>query len=142
MPCIGRRRTRETAHCLAETDYKRQKCESIHCLAEADEEDQQDDQQEAVEAPVKTQYHVWIHTSSCRGAGTEGRVSIELHGQGGSSGLQPLQAANDDAFARSQVTRVINQSVLTFDQFLTFVFWDSSGESTDNNWEGMFVYEV
>jgi hypothetical protein len=54
-------------------------------------------------------------------------VSIELHGQGGSSGLQPLQAANDDAFARSQVTRVINQSVLTFDQVLTSVFGTHQG---------------
>lgn len=88
------------------------KCESVRCLAEADEEEQEDEQPEAVEAPVKTEYHVWIHTSSCRGAGTQGRVSIELHGQGGSSGLQPLHEANDGAFARSQVTHV-HSSLLT-----------------------------
>ena len=86
--------------------------ESIQCLAEADEEGQQDGQQEAAEAAVKTEYHVCIHTSSCRGAGTQGRVSIELHGQGGSSGLQPLHPANDDAFARSQVT-YMHVSLLT-----------------------------
>lgn len=91
---------------------KETSCESMHCLAEADEEDQQDERQEAVEAAVKTEYRVWVHTSSCRGAGMQGRVSIELHGQGGSSGLQPLHAANDDAFARSQVTHT-HVSLLT-----------------------------
>ncbi|DBA69854.1 TPA: hypothetical protein ACH3X2_012566 [Trebouxia sp. C0005] len=77
-------------------------CRDLSLSPEADEEDQQDERQEAVEAAVKTEYRVWVHTSSCRGAGMQGRVSIELHGQGGSSGLQPLHAANDDAFARSQ----------------------------------------
>ncbi|DBB10366.1 TPA: hypothetical protein ACH3X3_001925 [Trebouxia sp. C0006] len=77
-------------------------CRDLSLSSEADEEHQQDEQQEAVEAAVKTEYRVSIHTSSCRGAGMQGRVSIELHGQGGSSGLQPLAPANDDAFARSQ----------------------------------------
>lgn len=50
---------------------------------------------------VMADYTVWVHTSNCQGAGTEGRVAIELHGQGGSCGMQDLEGA---PFARGQVT--------------------------------------
>ena len=49
-------------------------------------------------------YNVWVHTSGCQGAGTEGRVAIELHGQEGSSGMQQLDTQQDAAFARGKVT--------------------------------------
>lgn len=63
-------------------------------------------QEDEAAAAVMSEYCVWVHTSSCKGAGTQGRVSIELHGRGGSSGMQLLQAQHDGAFARGQVRPV------------------------------------
>ena len=47
-------------------------------------------------------YKVWVHTSSCPGAGTDGVVSVELHGASGSSKQQELDAP-PGAFARGKV---------------------------------------
>lgn len=47
-------------------------------------------------------YKVWVHTSSCPGAGTDGVVSMELHGASGSSKQQVLDAP-PGAFARGKV---------------------------------------
>ena len=53
--------------------------------------------------PQPAEYRVWTHTSSTKGAGTQGRVSIQLLGREGSSGMQPLDAQHDGAFGRGQV---------------------------------------
>ena len=57
-------------------------------------------------------YTVWVHTSNDRRAGTDGRVAIELHGQGGSSGLQWLHPQQDAPFSRGKVTTIAQHSAI------------------------------
>ena len=75
---------------------------------EQEEEALQEEEAEPEEADkaagaVMAEYQIWVYTSSCKDAGTTGRVSIELHGQGGSSDMQPLVSQQNGAFARGQV---------------------------------------
>ena len=57
------------------------------------------------------EYKVWVHTSACNGAGTEGPVLLELHGQQDSSGLQRLDLQQGHSFAKGQVnTALLNDS--------------------------------
>lgn len=53
--------------------------------------------------PIMAEYRLWLHTSSHKGAGSKGSVSIELHGQEGSSGMQPVKPSREGAFDRGQV---------------------------------------
>lgn len=53
---------------------------------------------------VTADYTVWIHTSDCPRAGTDGRVAVELHGHRSSSGLQWLHTQQEAPFSRAKVT--------------------------------------
>ena len=53
---------------------------------------------------VTADYTVWIHASDSPKAGTDGRVAIELHGQGGSSSQQWLHNQQKTPFSRGKVT--------------------------------------
>ena len=64
------------------------------CVADISAEEEPDE-------GIMADYTVWVHTSNCQGAGTEGRVAIGLHGQGESSGMQDLEGA---PFTRGKVT--------------------------------------
>ena len=92
-------------HLTAAEDFHKLTAELMLCSVGSEAGQQEEEQQEEEEtaAAMVSEYRVWVHTSSCKGAGTQGRVSIELHGQGGSSGMQPLHAQHDGAFARGQV---------------------------------------
>ena len=76
---------------------------------EALQEEEAESEEEADKAAgaVMAEYQIWVYTSSCKDAGTTGRVSIELHGQGGSSDMQPLLSQQNGAFARGQVRVMI-----------------------------------
>lgn len=58
----------------------------------------------ATEPQAMAEYIVSVHTSSCKGAGTEGGVAVELHGRQASSGMQQLQPQAANSFARGQVS--------------------------------------
>ena len=62
-------------------------------------------QKEEDQAPalVMADYLIQLHTSNCRGAGVPGRVSVDLKGEGGSTGMQQLKPNHDEAFGRGQV---------------------------------------
>ena len=53
------------------------------------------------------EYKVWVHTSACKGAGTEGTVLLELHGQQNSSGMQRLGLQQGHSLAKGQVNTAL-----------------------------------
>ncbi|KAL3141352.1 hypothetical protein ABBQ32_004935 [Trebouxia sp. C0010 RCD-2024] len=54
---------------------------------------------------VTADYTVWIHASDSPKADTDGRVAIELHGQGGSSSQQWLHNQQKTPFSRGKVSQ-------------------------------------
>ena len=69
------------------------------------EEVKEPKQQEEDQAPasVMADYVIQLHTSNCRGTAVPGRVSTDLKGQRGSTGMQQLKPDHDEAFGLGQV---------------------------------------